>query len=172
MAQHKFIGERLKRREDSRLLAGDAAYIADLRMPAMRFAAILRSPHAHARIISIDSSAARAVAGVDAIFVGDDLSDVATLPCAMPLPRKPFHAVLARGRVRHVGEPVAVVVAKTQEIARDALDLIQVEYNSLPAVLDAEKALAPDAPLLHPELATNLAHTTALASPAVDAAMR
>ena len=131
MAQHKFIGERLKRREDSRLLMGAATYVDDLRLPSMRFAAILRSPHAHARITAIDTSAARALTGVNAVLVGADVKDIGPVPCAMPLERVPYHPVLARDRVRFVGEPVAVVVADTPDLAHDALDLIRPEYEPL-----------------------------------------
>ncbi len=172
MAQHQFIGERLKRREDPRLLSGAATYIDDLHLPGMRHAAILRSPHAHARIIAIDTSAARAIAGVRGVFTGDDLDDLGPVPCAIPLERKPRHPVLARGRVRFVGEPVAVVVADTSAGARDALDLIHAEYEPLAAVLDPEKSVAPDAPIVHEELGGNVALTTTLASPAVEEAMR
>jgi carbon-monoxide dehydrogenase large subunit len=172
MARHKFIGERLKRREDSRLLSGAATYIDDIRLPSMLFAAILRSPHAHARLGTIDTSAARALAGVATLVTGDDLKGIGTVPCAIPLERTPHHPVLALERVRYVGEPVAAVVANSPELARDALDLIRPEYEPLAAVVDAEKALAPDAVVLHEQLDSNVAHTTTMASAAVEAAMR
>ncbi|HTW86447.1 MAG TPA: xanthine dehydrogenase family protein molybdopterin-binding subunit [Candidatus Binataceae bacterium] len=172
MSRHKFIGERLKRREDSRLLLGAATYTDDLRLPSMLFAAILRSPHAHARLEAIDTSAARALAGVAAVVIGDDLKSLGSVPCAIPLERTPHHPVLAIERVRYVGEPVAAVVANSPEVANDALDLIHPEYEPLAAVVDAEKALAPDAVVIHEQLDSNVAHLTTMASSAVEAAMR
>jgi carbon-monoxide dehydrogenase large subunit len=172
MAQHKFIGERLKRLEDARLLAGAATYIDDLRLPSMLFAAILRSPHAHAQLGAIDTSAVRALPGVAAVVIGEDLKNLGPVPCAMPLARTPYHPALARGRVRHVGEPVAAVVATSPELARDALELIHPEYQPLEAVVDAEKALAPDAVVIHEQLDSNVAHVTTMASAAVETAMR
>src|ERR1700720_1348657 len=108
----KFVGERVKRREDPRLITGTATYVDDLRLPGMLWAVILRSPHAHAKINSIDIDAARESPEVAGVFTGEDLKDkVGSLPCVAQAEHIPFHPVLAQVRVRYVGEPVVVVVA-------------------------------------------------------------
>jgi len=121
----KFIGERVKRREYPRLITGTATYVDDLRLPGMLHALVLRSPHAHAAINSIDVEAARKAPGVVAVLTGVDLKDkIGTLPCAAIADHKPFHPVLAEGKVRYVGEPVAVVLSDDPYKAQDALDLV------------------------------------------------
>ncbi|HVA69222.1 MAG TPA: xanthine dehydrogenase family protein molybdopterin-binding subunit [Candidatus Binataceae bacterium] len=169
----KFVGERIKRREDPRLITGLGTYVDDVRIPGMLSAIIVRSPHAHAKINSIDLSAARKAPGVVAVMSGDDLKDkIGSLPCVAPAEHIPFHPVLALGKVRYVGEPVAVVVAADAYRAQDAADLIEVDYDPLDAVVDPEKAIAPGAPIIHEEFGTNVALTMAVPSPAFDDALK
>lgn len=125
-------------------VTGRAMYAGDLQLPGMLHAKVLRSPYPHARIRRIDTAAARALPGVRAVLTGDDA------PAALWGVHKKERAILARGLVRFAGEEVAVVAADTEWIARDALDLIQVDYEELPALLTPDAALAPDAPGVHP----------------------
>ncbi len=143
------IGQPLKRREDERFLTGVGQYTDDVVMHGQTYAAFLRSPQAHARIASIDTSAAKAAPGVIAVFTGADLADakVGGLPCGWLIHSKdgspmkePPHPVLAQGKVRHVGDQVALVVAETLSQAKDACELIGVDYEELPAVIDIAKA--------------------------------
>ncbi|HEY6421059.1 MAG TPA: xanthine dehydrogenase family protein molybdopterin-binding subunit [Candidatus Binataceae bacterium] len=169
----KFIGERIKRREDPRLITGTGTYVDDLRLPGMLSAVILRSPYAHAKINSIDMSKARALEGIVAVLSGNDLKDkIGSVPCVAPAEHVPFHPVLAQGKVRFVGEGVAIAIAASPYLAQDALDLIEVDYDALEAVVDPEKALDPDAPILHEEFGDNLVTRAAVPNPAVDEAMR
>ena len=156
-----YVGKRLRRREDPRLITGTATYVDDIQMPGMQYAVIVRSPHAAANIRSIDTKAASERPGVAAVFTGKDIEKVAALPCGAALPglRVPNHTILATDRVYLVGHPVAVVVATDRYIARDAADLIEVDYEVLPAVADPEKALEPGAPAVHPEWPDNTAFT-------------
>src|ERR1041384_6076734 len=131
-----YIGRAMKRVEDPRLIKGIATYVDDIKLPGMLFAAILRSPHAHAKISSINADAATAVNGVVGVFIGKDINDkCGVVPCASPMPdqKAPKHTVLASDRVYFVGHPVAVIVATDRYAARDALDLIEVDYDPLPA---------------------------------------
>jgi carbon-monoxide dehydrogenase large subunit len=157
----RHVGERVRRCEDPRFLTGTATYVEDVQMPGMHHAMILRSPHAAARIRDIRTQAAADHPGVVAVFTGADTEDVGPVPCGSTRPglRVPAHTVLARGRVYYVGHPVAVVVAADRYTAADALDLIEVGYEPLPAVADPEKALAPGAPAVHPEWPDNIAFT-------------
>ena len=169
----KFVGERIKRREDPRLVSGQGIYVDDVRLPGMLSALILRSPHAHAKLNSIDVSKARALPGVVAVLSGNDLKDkIGSLPCVAPADHVPFHPVLAHGKVRYVGEGVAIAVATDSYIAQDAIDLIEIDYDPLDAVVDPEKALAPGAPIIHDEFDTNSVTLTQVPNPAVDEAMR
>src|SRR5262245_15283233 len=112
------VGKRVRRREDPRLITGTATYLDDIKMPGMHHACILRSPHAAARIKSIDTAAARQHAGVVAVFTGEDIKQIGPVPCGASLPdlRVPHHHVLAQDRVYFVGHPVAVVVARDRYI--------------------------------------------------------
>jgi carbon-monoxide dehydrogenase large subunit len=169
----KLIGERVKRREDPRLITGTATYVDDIQLPRMLHAVILRSPHAHARIAAIDIESARKAPGVFAVLIGTDLKEkVGSLPCVAIAEHKPFHPVLALNKVRFVGEPVVAVVATDPYKAQDALDLVEVDYEPLDAVVDPEKALEASAPLIHEEFGTNLVHRAEVANPAVEEAMR
>jgi carbon-monoxide dehydrogenase large subunit len=155
------IGKRIRRREDPRLITGTATYVDDIKMPGMHYAAIVRSPHGAANIKSIDTSKAAATKGVVAVFTGKDIEKVAPVPCGASLPglRVPVHTILATNRVYLVGHPVAVVVATDRYIARDAADLVEVDYDVLPTVTDVEKALEAGAPAVHPEWPDNTAFT-------------
>jgi aerobic carbon-monoxide dehydrogenase large subunit len=137
---------RLKRKEDARFIRGQGTYLDDIRLPGMLHGAVLRSPYAHARIVSIDTSEALALPGVAAVITAKDLE---TLGLAwMPTISYDTQAVLAGDKVRFQGQEVAFVIATDEYIARDALPLIDVEYEPLPAVVNARTALDADAPLI------------------------
>jgi 3-oxo-Delta1-steroid hydratase/dehydrogenase large subunit len=151
----RWIGKSVKRVEDPRLLRGKGRFIDDLKLPRMAHAAILRSPHAHARIVGIDTGAAERLPGVLRVLTGKDCRErMNALPSFAPGPI--YQWAIAVDKVRHVGETVAAIVAENRRIAEDAVDLIQVEYEVLPAVVDPRKALEPGAAVLHEELGTNL----------------
>ena len=159
------IGQSVRRVEDRRFLTGNGRYLADIDLPRQLHAYFLRSPHAHARIVRIDAAAAQAAPGVEFIGLGADLlaDGIGTLPCDTHLPNSdgtpmkapPRHA-LAIDRVRHVGDSVAVVLAGSLAEARDAAELIDVEYEALPAAVDLAAAVAPDAPQVWEEAPGNL----------------
>src|SRR5260370_39041768 len=153
------VGKRIRRREDPRLITGTATYVDDIQMPGMYYAAILRSPHAAAKIRSINVKAALAHKGVLTVFTGKDTENAGFVPCGASLPglRIPPHHLLAIDRVYFVGHPVAAVVATDRYIARDAAELIEVDYEPTQAVADPEKALAPRAPAVHPQWPDNTA---------------
>ena len=156
-----FVGKRVRRREDPRLITGTATYVEDIQMPGMHYAVIVRSPHAAAGIRSIKTKQAETAPGAVAVYTGKDTERVGPVPCGASLPglRVPHHHVLATDRVYFVGHPVAVVVATDRYLARDAADLVEVDYDVLPAVADPEKALAKGAPAVHPEWPDNTAFT-------------
>ena len=161
------IGTPLKRKEDPRFITGAGSYLDDVKLSNVAHAAILRSPYAHARIRGIDTTAAAASPGVLAIFTGQDFKDLPALPCAWPAggasgggglytnnldtPR-----VLALDDVKWAGEGVAMVIAETSEQAHDAIDRIEVDWDPLPAVVDAWEAVQPGAPQLHENAANNV----------------
>jgi carbon-monoxide dehydrogenase large subunit len=151
----------VRRREDPRLITGAGEFVDDLRVPGCLHAAFLRSPHAHARIRAIDTGAARRAPGVVGVFTSADLGSAGgPIPVYAPHPALPRHCgarPLAADRVRYVGEPLAMVVAEDAYRARDAVELIAVDYEPLPAVVDVEPALGPGAPLVHDDLGTNVA---------------
>ena len=151
------FGAAIKRKEDPRLLRGDGRYVSDLKLHGLAHAAVLRSPHAHARIRSLDAEAARADPRVLDVITGAEVGHLPPLDCIdAEETTRPFNQpILAQGKVRYVGEPVAVVVADDRYVAEDVLSLVEVEYDVLPAVVDAEKALVDGAPIVHEE--TNLA---------------
>ena len=170
-----YIGQPLRRREDVRFVTGRGQYLDDVRLPGMLHAAILRSPHAHARVRSIDASAAQALDGVEAVFTYADMADLAkTIPMRVfPLPGLDdyLQMPLSADTVRHTGEAVAVVVAESRYLAEDALDLIEVEYEPLPAVTDITEALKDEA-IVHPANGTNLAGSAEISVGDVEAAFR
>ena len=157
-------GQSLRRLEDARLLRGEGRFTDDIAVSGVLHAHVLRSPHAHAVIRRIDLAAAAALPGVAGIFTAADLraEAIGPLPCIARVATEaplvvPPRPALAEGRVRHVGDPVALVVAETPQAARDAAERIEVEYDTLPAVTDGATALAPGAPLLWQEAPGNLA---------------
>jgi aerobic carbon-monoxide dehydrogenase large subunit len=154
----RLCGQPIRRVEATRFLAGQGQYLADIRLPGTKHAAILRSPVAHARIRSIDTSAAAAFPGVVAVFTGADLARISKpFSPMLPIPTiKPLEwYVLATDKVRYVGEPVAVVVADNRYLAEDALELVVVDYEDLAPVTDAEEALAGGSSLLYEEWGSN-----------------
>jgi carbon-monoxide dehydrogenase large subunit len=165
MTEYRAFGRPLTRNEDPRLLRGEALFVDDVELPGLAHAAFLRSPHAHARILSVDLAAARARPGVIAVYAAADLGDYwqpgPLLVPPPPVPGMVFHQCcqvpLARDKVRHVGEPVVMVVAESRYIAEDALADISVEWDMLPAVGDLEAALLPGAALVHEHLDSNVA---------------
>jgi carbon-monoxide dehydrogenase large subunit len=170
-----YVGQPIKRVEDPRLIKGAATYVDDLKLPGMLHAAILRSPHAHARLGTVETRAARALPGVRGVFTGADLNDrCGTIPCASSIEglKAPRHTTLAGDRVYFVGHPVAVVVAVDRYAAADALQAIDASYDPLPAVTNPERALSPGSPLTHPDLGTNVAYTWSLGDGDLDAAFK
>jgi aerobic carbon-monoxide dehydrogenase large subunit len=160
MPVSKLVGAKIKRVEDPRLIRGQGRYVDDIYLPEMLHVAVLRTPYAHARIKSIETDAARRLAGVVAVVTGAEVKDeIGPLPVSggNPTLRVPKHYVLAVDKVCYVGEGVAAAVAETRDGARDALDLIRVEYEPLPVVSDAEKALDPGSPVIHSEWPDNVA---------------
>jgi carbon-monoxide dehydrogenase large subunit len=158
------FGSGIKRREDPRLITGAATYTDDVKLPGLTYAAILRSPYAHATITRLDVAAARRAPGVLAVYTGADLKErLVPVPCAWNVPncdlKVPPHPQLAYEKARYVGDGVALVVAETRAAARDALDLIDVEYEPLPAGVDPEKMAKPGAPTLHADVPNNIAFT-------------
>ncbi len=169
-----FIGERRRRQEDPRFLTGRGKYVADIALRGMLHAAILRSPHAHARIRSLDLGRARGHPGVTAAFVAADLGEMGRVlpPGQYPGLRAKGFPVLAADKVRYVGEAVAVLLAESRYVAEDALELAAVEYEPLAPVQDFEGALADGAPLVHEDVERNLAARVVLQTGDVEAALR
>jgi 2-furoyl-CoA dehydrogenase large subunit len=152
-----WIGQPVKRVEDARLLAGRGRFIDDASpCPDVHHAAIVRSPHAHARILGYDVSAALAMEGVAGVVTGEDVARL-TKPFSVGVTAPVRYYCAATDKARFVGEPVAVVVARDRYLAEDAADAVAVHYEPLPAVVDVERALEPDAPLLHEAVGSNLA---------------
>ncbi|HTO96145.1 MAG TPA: molybdopterin cofactor-binding domain-containing protein [Myxococcales bacterium] len=154
----KFFGASIKRREDPRLITGKGNFVDDVRLPGTTHAAFVRSPHAHAKIRAIDTAAARKLKGVIAVYTGKDLSGVNPLPVGWLIPNMkiPARRVLATDRVRHMGEAVAVVIADSPYVARDAAELVEVDYEPLPVVADAAKAVEKGAVAVHDEAPDNV----------------
>src|SRR5437762_11425721 len=167
------IGARVARKEDYRFLTGAGQYTDDVALPGQTYAAFVRSPHAHATLKSIRTDKAKKAVGVVAVYTGADLAagKVGGLPCGwlitdvkgQPMKEPPYPA-LAQGKVRHVGERVAVVIAETAAQARDAAELIEVDYGTLPAVVDPVKAKG--APAIHEAAPDNACYVRALGDPA------
>ncbi len=156
------LGSSIKRREDPTLIAGRGRYIDDLTLPGMTWASIVRSPHAHARIRSIDTSKAEAADGVVAVFTGKDIAaseDGGVVPVGWLLPdlKTPPHPILAVDTVRHVGDGVAVVIANGRYAARDAAELVEVDYEPLPAAVDARGTTEEGAVQIHEDAPGNVA---------------
>ena len=174
------IGASPKRREDVRFLSGTGNYTDDINLNGQAYVYFLRSDVAHARITSIDTADAAAMPGVVRIFTGADFEGVGSIPCGWQVTDKhgqpmqePHHAVLAQGKVRHVGDRIAAVVAETLEQARDAAEAIVADLEELPAVVDMKAAVAEDAPKVHDDLTSNLCYDWGFVEenkPAVDEA--
>lgn len=146
------LSQPVRRVEDKRFITGQGQYTDDISLPGQAYSALLRSPHAHAKVLSVDTSTARAMPGVLAVYTIDDLkaAKIGNIPCMIPLKNRdgskradPPRPVLADGMVRHVGDPVAFVVAETAAQARDAVEAITVEYDPLPAAADFTTAMEP-----------------------------
>jgi aerobic carbon-monoxide dehydrogenase large subunit len=164
-AEPRYLRARVPRNEDARLLTGRALFVDDVQLPGMLHVAFVRSEHAHGRLTSVDVSAAKARAGVHAVYTAADLGDYLkpgpVLVSPPPIPNLIFHGCtqlpLAKDKVRHVGEPIAMVVAESRYIAEDALRDVVVEIDPIAAVVDLEKGLASDAPRIHEHLESNVA---------------
>src|SRR5689334_18974001 len=163
LAAERYTGASIKRSEDPRILTGAGRYVDDIKLPGMLHAAFVRSPMAHARVLSVDASAARALPGVVAVHTGADLEAMtvpgpdalmALMGWAGPTPE---FTLLATDKVRLVGDPVAIVVAESRYLAEDGCELVEVEYEDLPPVVDAAFALDPGSPPLFANLGDNIA---------------
>jgi carbon-monoxide dehydrogenase large subunit len=173
MPAPRFVGSEVKRLEDPRLIRGEAKYVDDLHLSGLVHGWVLRSPHAHARIVRVDTTPAARHPGVHAVLTGRDLEGVMTpkpLILAPPKTAHPPRLALAQDRVRFVGDPVAFVVAADPATARDAAEAIAIEYEPLPPVVDAEAALEPGAPQLYPEAPGNLVYEVGWSSGDVEGA--
>ncbi len=168
------FGSGIRRREDPRLLTGTGLFTDDLKLAGMTYMVVVRSPYAHATVRRIDKAAAAAAPGVLAVFTSADLTGIGTVLCAWNVPdsdlKVPAHPLLAAERVRYVGDGVAIVIADSPEAARDAAELVDVDYDPLPAVVDPEKATRSDAPTLHADVPGNVAFTWTVAGGDADAA--
>src|SRR6266550_9347913 len=168
----KYVGQRLKRTEDPRLIKGLAHYVDDIRLPDTLHVAFVRSVYAHARIKSIDTTDALKSPGVVAVYTGKDVAKVGPVPCASALPglKVPDYRVLAQDKVFFVGHPIAAVVATDRYAARDAVDLVVVDYEDLPAVVDVEEA-ANSSTVIHDKFADNIAYKLTAGEGDVEAAL-
>src|SRR5216683_6000381 len=148
MATARVLGASIKRREDPRFITGKGNYTDDLKLAGMTHAVFVRSPHASAKIRKIDTGKASKAPGVVAIFTGKDMTGVNSLPCGWLLPelKIPPHPPLASDVAQYVGDPVAVVIADSQEAALDAAEAVQVDWEPLPSVTSTEKAAGPGSP--------------------------
>src|SRR5206468_10801707 len=181
----RLFGKSIKRREDPRFITGRGSYVDDLKIPGMTYAAFVRSPHAHARIRRIDTAAAKAHPGVVAVFTGSDMKGVNSLPCGWDLRKAKNvpgvvqdlamvpHMPLTSDVARHVGDPVAVVIADSQDAATDAAEKLKVDWEPLPSVTATEKASASGAAAIHADAPGNVAFKWALGdAAATDAAFK
>ncbi len=169
-----YIGKRQKRTEDPRLIQGLGHYVDDLKLPDTLHVIFLRSMYGHARIKSVDTGAAAKAPGVVAVYTGKDVSaKIGPVPCAAALPdlKTPDYRVLATDKALFVGHPIAAVVATSRYAAKDAADMIQVEYDELPVVTNEEKAVA-GAPFVHEQFGTNIAYKLTAGEGDIDAALK
>jgi aerobic carbon-monoxide dehydrogenase large subunit len=184
MATAKLFGSSIKRREDPRFITGKGHYTDDLKLAGMTYAVFVRSPHAHARIKGIDTARARAHPGVVAVFTGSDMTGVNSLPCGWDLRKEKNipgvvqdlamvpHMPLSSDAARHVGDPVAVVIATSQDAATDAAEMVQVDWEALPSVTATERAAQAGAPQIHAGAPGNVAFKWELGGGDVDAAFK
>lgn len=177
MAISQLIGAPVKRREDPELVTGTGNFTDDLTLPGLLFMQVVRSTQAHARIRGIDTARAKEADGVTAVFTGKEMEGDFTGPMGtgtwfVPDKKVPAYPVVAVDKVRHVGEPLAIVLATSRAAAEDAAERIEVRYEPLPAVTDMEKAMEKGAPILHDELGTNVSFEAKFAGGDIDAAFR
>src|SRR5258705_10895042 len=161
VASDRLFGKSIKRREDPRFITGRGQYVDDLKLPGLTYAEFVRSPHAHAKIRKIDTAAAARHPGVVAVFTGKDMTGVNSLPCGWDLRKEKKvpgvmqdlaivpHMPLTSDAARHVGDPVAIVIADSHEAAVDGAEKVQGDWEPLPSVTITEKAAAAGAPKLH-----------------------
>ena len=169
----KYVGQRVKRTEDPRLIKGLAHYVDDIKLPDTLYVSFVRSVYAHARIKSIDVAEALRAPGVVAVYTGKDVADkIGPVPCASALPdlKVPDYRVLAQDKVYFVGHPIAAVVATERYAARDAVDLVAVDYDDLPAVIDVEEA-ARGGTVIHEKFADNIAYKLTSGEGDIEAAL-
>ncbi|HEU5166695.1 MAG TPA: xanthine dehydrogenase family protein molybdopterin-binding subunit, partial [Chitinophagaceae bacterium] len=177
---NRFIGKSVKRVEDKRFTTGHGRYTDDIVLPHQTYAVFVRSQYAHARIVSVDTTAAKAMPGVVAIYTGAHVAEVNGVPCGWQVNfkngtpmKEPKHPLLVADKARHVGDAIAIVIARSKEEAADAAQAVEVEYEELPCVIDAFKAAQPGAPLVHDDVPNNMCYDWALGNPIdeVNAAM-
>ena len=168
-SEQGLIGQSVKRKEDVRFLTGAGQYTDDITLPRQTYAVFVRSPHAHAKVRKVDTSRAKAAPGVVGVFTGADLEGVGGLPCGWLITsldgtpmKEPPHPVLAQGKVRYVGDRVALVVAESLSQAKDAAELVDVDYEVLPAVVSPADAIKPGAPVVHDIAPDNRCYTWGL----------
>ena len=169
-----YTGQSIKRFEDHRLLTGQSSYVDDMTRPGMLNALIIRSPHGHARIRSIDATAAAALPGVAAVITAADMADIAVLPTRTAADademHPPRHPALAVDKACYAGQPVAIVLADSIYTAQDAVELVEIDYEVLPAVVDPHEAVSGNAPVIHEDFGTNVVLRTVNAGGDLDAA--
>lgn len=170
--RQKYVGQRVKRTEDPRLIQGLGHYVDDIRLPDTLHVAFVRSIYAHARLTRVEVSEALQAPGVVAVYTGRDVEKIGPVPCAGALPdlKVPDHRVLAKDKVYFVGHPIAAVVATDPYLARDAIDLIMVDYEELPVVVDAETAAQDGGAIIHEQFGTNVAYKLTAGEGDIDAA--
>ena len=166
------IGKSVKRVEDKRFITGHGNYTDDIVLPHQTYASFVRSQYAHAKILSVDVSAARAMPGVVAIYTGADVANVNGVPCGWQVNfkngdtmKEPKHPLLVADKARHVGDAIAIVIAESNEEAVDAAQVVNVEYEELPCIVDAFKATQAGAPLVHDDVPNNMCFDWALGNP-------
>src|SRR5262252_10863371 len=174
----RIFGSPIKRREDPRLLTGQAMYTDDFTLAGMAHLAVVRSPYAHAKIKAIRTKKAAAMDGVLGVFTGKDMKDAGfgSIPCAWVVPgsdaKTPPYPPIAVDVVRYVGNAVAIVVATDRYVARDAAEAVEVDYEPLPVVVDAEKATAKGQPQLHGDVPHNVCFHWKVSGGDVESAFR
>ncbi len=180
MTATKYIGKSIKRVEDKRFITGKANYTDDIVLPGMTYGAFVRSPYANAKVKKVDISKAKAMPGVVAIYTGADVAAVNGVPCGWQVNfkngatmKEPKHPLLVADRTRHVGDPVAFVIAESRAEAKDAVEAVAVDYEKLSCVTDPAEAVKPGAPLVHDDVPNNICFDWELGNPKseVDAAM-
>ena len=169
-----YTGQSIKRFEDHRLLTGQSSFVDDMKRPGLLHALIIRSPHGHARIRGIDAAAATALPGVAAVITAAEVPDIAQLPTRESSDademHPPRHPALAVDKACYAGQPVAIVLADDIYTAQDAVELVNIDYEILPAVIDPAEALAGNAPVIHEHLGTNVVLRTVNAGGDLDGA--